>query len=57
MNFGQILLSDEQIIQRKLFNKYLRRSNRIEQFIKDNKSKEIIKNKQLNLNIHFEFKY
>ena len=57
MNFYQIQLTDEQLKNRKLLKKSLRRLKRVKQLIINDECRQIIKNEQLKLNILFEFKY
>ena len=57
MNFGQMLLSDENLKNKKLFNEYLRRLKRIEQLIINDKCRQRIKNEPLTTTLDIEFRY
>ena len=57
MNFYQIQLTDEQLKNRKLFKKYLRRLKRVKELIINDKCRQLIKNKELTTIIDIEFKY
>ena len=57
MNFYQIQLTDEQLKNRKLFKKSLRRLKRVKQLIINDKCRKLLKNKELTTIIDIEFKY
>ena len=57
MNFYQIQLTDEQLKNRKLFKKSLRRLKRVKQLIINDKCRQLIKNKELTTTLDIEFKY
>ena len=57
MNFYQIQLTDEQLKNRKLFKKSLRRLKRVKQLIINDQCRNLLKNKELTTIIDIEFKY
>ena len=57
MNFYQIQLTDEQLKNRKLFKKSLRRLKRVKQLILNDKCRLLLKNKELTTTLDIEFKY
>ena len=57
MNFYQIQLTDEQLKNRKLYNKYLRKLKRVKQLIINDQCRKLLKNKPLTTIIDIEFKY
>ena len=57
MNLDQIQLTDEQLKNRKLFKKSLRRLKRVKELIINDKCRQMIKNKPLTTIIDIEFKY
>ena len=57
MNFYQIQLTDEQLKNRKLFKKSLRRLKRVKQLIINDQCRKLLKNKPLTTIIDIEFKY
>ena len=57
MIFEEVLISDEQLNNRRFFNKYLRKINKLKNIIRDSESREHFKKKQLKLKILIEFKY
>ena len=57
MNFYQIQLTDEQLKNRKLFKKSLRRLKRVKQLIINDQCRKLLKNKELTTTIDIEFKY
>ena len=57
MNFYQIQLTDEQLKNRKLFKKSLRRLKRVKQLIINDQCRKLLKNKELTTTLDIEFKY
>ena len=57
MNFYQIQLTDEQLKNRKLFKKSLRRLKRVKQLIINDRCRQLLKNKELTTTLDIEFKY
>ena len=55
MNFYQIQLTDEQLKNRKLFKKSLRRLKRVKQLIINDRCRQLPKNKELTLDIEFKY--